>query len=38
MTFRWWADGGPFWLLDIGFLRNTGTDPGGGGGGGGGVL
>ena len=27
MTFRWWADGGPFWLLDIGFLRNTGTDP-----------
>ena len=21
MTFRWRADGGPFWLLGIGFLR-----------------
>ena len=27
MTFRWRADGGTFWLLGKGFLRNTGTDP-----------
>ena len=27
MALRWRADGGPFWLPGIGFLRDTGTDP-----------
>ena len=27
MVFHWRADGGPFWLQGIAFLRNTSTDP-----------
>ena len=27
MAFRWRADGGPFGLLGIGILRNSGTYP-----------
>ena len=26
MVFRWWADGGPLWLLSVAFLGNIGMD------------